>query len=123
MLPRQLHARRLLMPTAAACALLAGCAGLRCPRIDPTGERCLVWPKDEVVTPVAAIPGTTLPPVAGNLQAPPVGTDPFFPQVAAPAAAAPVVAPVVTPASLAYPQVPQDRLTMTPGRVLAPVGS
>jgi uncharacterized repeat protein (TIGR01451 family) len=106
---------------AAALALSAGCAGLRCPRIDPTGERCCIWPTDEVRTPMA-----TAPVVTGNIQAPPVGTDPVFPPpqiAAAPTAAPGVVAPVVTPASASMVPIVGDRLLMTPERVLAPVGS
>jgi uncharacterized repeat protein (TIGR01451 family) len=129
MLPRTRHARRhwlLTAATATACALLAGCAGLRCPRIDPTGERCFVWPTSEVVTPLGA-PLPTAPAIAGNPVAPPVTTDPFFPTVPAPAATPLAgVAPTtttVTPASIAIPSVPQDRLSITPARVLAPVGS
>lgn len=85
--------------------MAAGCAGLRCPRIDPSGERIFVWPKNQVAP---AVPSTA------NQQAPPVFTDPVFPQ------------PALTPnAGLAglVPPLPQDRLTITPGRVLAPVGS
>jgi uncharacterized repeat protein (TIGR01451 family) len=115
----------LLLLLAAAHALTAGCAGLRCPgcpRIDPTGERFLIWPKDEVRTPVA-----TVPPVAGNLTAPPVVTDPVFPQPSVPAvpAAAPGVpiAPTVTPASAAVAQGPVEKLAITPERILAPVNS
>ncbi|HYO25606.1 MAG TPA: hypothetical protein VEQ85_11745 [Lacipirellulaceae bacterium] len=116
MIPR-LHSLRLL-----ACALLSalagGCAGL--PRSDPTGERVFVWPKDQ---PAAA--GVLAP--SSAVVAPPVLTDPFFPQppavAAAPVATPGVVAgPAVTPASLAI-AAPQDRVSITPERVLAPVGS
>jgi uncharacterized repeat protein (TIGR01451 family) len=119
------HPRRyrlLTAATATACALLAGCSGLRCPRIDPTGNSCFIWPKDEVITPVGA-PLATVPPVAGNPVAPPVTTDPFFPTVPAPPLSTAPATTVVTPASVAVPQVAQDRLSITPQRVLAPVGS
>ncbi|QDS98002.1 DUF11 domain-containing protein [Adhaeretor mobilis] len=78
----------------------SGCAGLRVPRIDPTGERFLIWPKDQ---PQAAI-------TAGNPTAPPVLTDPFFP--AQPTSAVPV-------------QVarPPEVLKVSPERILAPIGS
>lgn len=133
MAPRPFHCRRLVPLLAIACLLLdAGCAGLRCPRcprIDPTGERCLIWPKDEAVVATVAPPATvfpaasTLPPVAGNVAVPPVLTDPVFPQptLAAPVAAAPGV--VVAPVSTVVPTVAQDRLTLSPERMLAPVGS
>ncbi len=90
---------------AIAMSGLAGCAGLRCPRIDPSGERLFVCSRDQV-TPVAA---------SANPVAPPVYTDPVFPQPALPGAG-PQVGGVVPP-------VPQDRLRITPQRVLAPVGS
>ncbi|MCG8449517.1 MAG: hypothetical protein MI725_08060, partial [Pirellulales bacterium] len=98
------------------CALvLGGCAGLRLPRIDPTGERIFIWPRDQV---------PAVSPTAGNLVAPPVFTDPVFPQPATPApggSLTPGIAP--TPVGGLVPPVPQDRLTITPNRVLAPVGS
>ncbi len=77
-----------------------GCAGL--PRIDPTGERIFLRPQNRV-TPVAA-PAT-------NPLAPPVFTDPVFPQ------------PVPGQPRVGLPPVPQDTLTITPERILAPVGS
>ncbi|MBA3481753.1 MAG: hypothetical protein H0T51_08055 [Pirellulales bacterium] len=129
MLPRPHNLRWMLLPLAAVYALAPGCAGLqfpRCPRIDPTGQRCFIFPKDEAVAPVAALPVAALPPMSVNPVAPPVGTDPFFPQVPAVAATvAPGVAaaPMATPASVAYPHLPQDKLSITPGRILAPVGS
>lgn len=102
------------------CALVAsGCAGL--PRIDPSGERLFVWPQNQ---PQLAVPGT------GSVQAPPVFTDPVFPQGALPATVGP--APVVVPVAAApvtgavIPPVaatPQDTLRITPDRILAPVGS
>jgi uncharacterized repeat protein (TIGR01451 family) len=103
-----------LLPLAVACALAAGCAGLRCPRIDPSGERCLIWPKDELRTPVAAAP-------IANPTAPPVLTDPVFP--APPAIAAPTSGTIATPAAVPIVQGPQDALSISPQRVLAPVGS
>lgn len=92
----------LLVVALAVCIVgLSGCAGLRCPRIDPTGERFFIWPKDQ--------PQAT-PLVAGNPTAPPVLTDPFFP--AQPAAAVPVQA-----------ARPPEVLKVTPERILAPIGS
>jgi uncharacterized repeat protein (TIGR01451 family) len=102
---------RLTALAAAICALAAGCASL--PRIDPTGERCCIWPKDQ---PAAA------PVLAGNLVAPPVGTDAVFP--------APAAAPVVPPGAVVAPtavaavvQPPGDRFSISPERILAPVNS
>ena len=89
----------------AVCALVAGgCAGL--PRIDPTGERVFVWPSNQA--PAVA-------PTIGNVQAPPVYTDPIFPQ--------PSLVPTPGYPSFTTPQVPQDTLTISPQRVLAPVGT
>ena len=135
---RSPHCRRFFVPLAIACVLMdAGCAGLRCPlncplrcpRIDPTGQRCLIWPKDEAAVATIAPPATvfpaataTLPTVPGNVTAPPVTTDPVFPQPELPAGAAAApgvpIAPVSTQAA-----TPQDRLTLSPERILAPVGT
>jgi uncharacterized repeat protein (TIGR01451 family) len=111
MSPRRSNHRVPLALGAALCALIAGCASL--PRIDPTGERCLIWPKDQPQAAPLVVPG--------NVTAPPVGTDAVFP---APVAAAPAVAaPAVVPATVALSPGNVDRLTMSPERVLAPVGS
>ncbi|HEX6961595.1 MAG TPA: DUF11 domain-containing protein [Lacipirellula sp.] len=112
--------RVLTAVTAAACALAAGCTGLRCPRIDPTGERCFIWPKDEVIAPVGA-PAAIVPPVIGNPVAPPVVTDPIFPTPTTPAVTPATT--IATPLAGLAVQPAQDHLTVTPGRVLAPVGS
>ncbi len=92
--------------------VVSGCAGLRLPRIDPTGERVFVAAQNQV------------PPV-GNPLAPPVFTDPVFPQPAltnaAPVLAAPGLA--AAPVGVAIPPIPQDTLSITPERILAPVGS
>ncbi len=86
------------------CALNAvGCAGLRLPRIDPSGERIFLRQPNRV----PALGSATT-----NLQAPPVFTAPVYP----------AVAPNPGLAGL-LPPVPQDRLSLTPNRVLAPVGS
>lgn len=100
-------ANRAWLLTALAIGLLfvGGCAGLRCPRIDPSGERLFICPRDQV-QPVAA---------STNPIAPPAYTDPVFPQPPLPGQG-PAVGGLVPP-------LPQDRLNITPGRVLAPVGS
>lgn len=134
MQPLPTHYRRLLGLLAIASLLVdAGCAGLRCPlncplrcpRIDPTGERCLIWPKDEaalatVPPPATVFPAATasLPALAGNPTAQPVLTDPVFP---APEATGVPVTPVSTQGVALT--TPQDRLTLSPERILAPVGS
>jgi len=110
------------------CTLVAaGCAGLRVPRIDPTGERVFIWPSEQVVA-ASQIPGGASP----NLQAQPVFTDPVFPQptLAASQTAAAVqgfqpAGSLVAPQPVAgtVPPIPQDTLSIQPGRVLAPVGS
>ncbi len=94
-----------LLTALSLCTLVvAGCAGL--PRIDPSGERIFIWPRNQVP---AVGPATT------NALAPPVFTDPVFPLPNPIAAGQPIVGML--------PAVPQDRLTLTPDRVLAPVGS
>lgn len=55
----------------------------------------------------------------GNATAPPVFTDPFFPQPILP----PGAPAAVTPAVPAPPAIPPETLTITPDRVMAPVGS
>lgn len=118
------------------CTLAGGgCAGLRVPRIDPTGERVFVRPQNRV--PAASLAaGSSF----GNVQAPPVFTDPVFPQppmqtqpalAAGPVVGAPLpmgtfpAGPISTAQPLlgGVPPIPQDKLTITPERVLAPVGS
>jgi uncharacterized repeat protein (TIGR01451 family) len=115
MTPR-LHSARLTLACALAYAAVGGCAGL--PRIDPSGEQILIWPKDQ---PKVASNVLVAPP--SSVVAPPVVTDPFFPQPAVAAAPAATVAPGITPATVALAQVSQDKVTITPERVLAPVGS
>jgi len=89
-------------PAAPASSAEEGCGLCSClPRIDPTGEKFLVWPKDK---------GAKAPP-ASNVTAPPVLTDSDFP------------AATTSLASLPAGLVAQDKLTVTPQRVLAPVGS
>ncbi len=108
MFPRIPH-RALLLTALSVCALIvAGCAGI--PRIDPSGERVFIWPQNQV----PAVGPATI-----NAQAPPVYTDPVFP---APAILPPGQVPGAGLAGL-IPPPPQDRLTITPDRVLAPVGS
>lgn len=126
--------RRVLAALAIACALMVGgCAGLRCPRcprIDPSGERCLIWPKDEAATvatvapPATVFPAATatLPAIPGNPTAPPVTTDPVFPQPELPAVAAAAPGVPIAPVSTQV-ATPQDRLTLSPERILAPVGT
>lgn len=111
------HRRRLALGVCTLLLGLSGCAGL--PRIDPTGERLFIWPQNQPAV---------VAPTIGNVQAPPVFTDPVFPQPELPATVGPAVVPgavVTTPPPVIAPgvAVPQDTLTMTPDRVLAPVGS
>jgi uncharacterized repeat protein (TIGR01451 family) len=112
---------RLLVKLALAlCAVVgSGCAGL--PRIDPSGERCFIWPNQQPAN-VVQIAGT---PLAGNATAAPVLTDPIFPQPAV--IAPPPVVPGATPVAAAppppVPTIPGETMAMTPDHVLAPVGS
>lgn len=93
-----------------AALLTSGCASL--PRIDPSGRRFLVWPERQAstVAPSLATPGNvTVPPVFAGAVPPPA----LPPMPGAPAGPVAVTA-----------QSPVDeQLTITPSRVLAPVGS
>jgi uncharacterized repeat protein (TIGR01451 family) len=106
--------RRLALGVCAV--LLGGCAGLRVPRIDPSGERVFIWPQSQA-TPVAS--------AVGPVQAPPVYTDPIFPQPAFASGVVPTTASGVVQPNLALGATTpaQDTLSITPDRVLAPVGS
>ena len=159
-------------------ATLSGCASWQLPRIDPSGERILVWPNQPppavvgppigtaVIAPQSAaplVPPPVVGPPFGNVQAPPVYSDPpAAPITPVPVAVPPVIttpappvinapaAPVIAvpapptamlPAALPItPVVPVgtpnvatplgvvapagvDHLRVTPGGVLAPVGS
>jgi len=120
MYPWQRQQRTWIHAVLSLCTLtVLGCAGMRLPRIDPTGEHFFVRPPVVAPPPGAAV---------GNVQAPPVFTDPVFPQAAAPVVTPGVVQtqgtlPVAGPAALPVPPIPQDTLSITPQRVLAPVGS
>jgi len=149
-------------------AVVAGCASWQVPRIDPTGESFFIWPNQAPAAVVAApapgtpivgaptagaagmpIPGPIAPATGigaplGNLQAPPVYSDPtpLAASVTAPTAVAPVVA--VPGAPVAAPLVATMRpvgcpgmatpigtcapqgvryLRVTPNGILAPIGS
>lgn len=108
--------------------LTVGCAGL--PRIDPSGRRLLIWPQQNA-------PATGFAPVAGNVDAPPVaapgsnGSCPLCPWSGScplcdwtRRTTAPGVTPLAPPPVAAAPAgAPDERLTITPDRILAPVGS
>ena len=94
------------------CAsIITGCAGI--PRIDPSGERIFICPRDQV-QPVS--------PLSGNITAPPVYTDPVFPQPQA-ANTSGIFPQAGSAAAGLVPPPPQDRMSISPQRVLAPVGS
>ncbi|QEG34901.1 COG1361 family protein [Bythopirellula goksoeyrii] len=112
---------------AIAGLLASGCCSCL-PRIDPSGERCFIWPNQQTVD---VVPATS---TVGNPFAPPVFTDPVFPQATMPVAgaaiASPMAAPVlpsnqVMPPNQVLPPntVASETLTITPERVLAPIGS
>ncbi|MGL4512100.1 MAG: hypothetical protein ACRCT8_03355 [Lacipirellulaceae bacterium] len=113
----------------------SGCASL--PRIDPSGERFLLWPNQQPSAPGFATPPAnlpSLPPLAGNQAAPPAtGTPTTTNENACP------LCPFCNlsggaccfcgdgqsdvPAVAAAPGAPKERMQLTPSRVLAPVGS
>lgn len=134
-----------VLAIALAMVLVGGCASNRLPRIDPTGQRMLLWP-DEPTPPITAppqalaptlVPGATaaLPPAPANVEAPPVLTDPFLPGgpgntttdwlgrpvVVGPPVSSTTGQPVA--GAVAMPTVPGEALSITPSRILAPVGS
>ena len=96
--------RKLYLLLVAHALFVVGCAGL--PRIDPTGERLFVFPQQ---SPTVTTPGI------GAVQAPPVRTDPVFPS--------PALQPGVVPGTLPGIPVAEDKLSITPDRILAPVGT
>ncbi|QDU90306.1 Large cysteine-rich periplasmic protein omcB precursor [Pirellulimonas nuda] len=108
---------RALKPLAALVAVMAlGCAGL--PRIDPSGDRLLVFPQSSASpAPVAPAYGQGGAP-AGNVVAPPVysnASDGLGDLMFGPATPAAAAGPVAQP--------PGERVVMTPERLLAPVGT
>ena len=103
-LPYAVPRIRRLMAIAACAVIVGGCAGL--PRIDPTGERVFIWPQQQ---PQVVVP------TIGNAPVPPVYTDTVFPS--------PSLTPVSGTGIVGVPPGPQDTLSITPQRVLAPVGS
>jgi uncharacterized repeat protein (TIGR01451 family) len=111
---------RLLVQLALALCAVAGSGCASCPRIDPSGERCFIWPNQQQQQ--QSIPVV---PIAGNATAPPVLTDPIFPQP--PVVTPPVVASTTSAATVPppppIPTTPSETMAMTPDRVLAPVGS
>ena len=77
-----------------------------------------------VAPPATVFPAATatLPTIPGNVTAPPVTTDPVFPQPELPATAAAAPGVPIAPVSTQV-ATPQDRLTLSPERILAPVGT
>lgn len=137
---------RMLVLLLALASSLAGCALNNLPRIDPTGQRLLIFPGDPtpVATPLAGDTAPTLnPALASNLPvapsntvAPPVYTDPLLPgapgstygrdllgrqTITGPPVSSVAGTPLGGP--IAVPTQPGERLTITPSRLLAPVGS
>lgn len=135
-----------LVMLALATIAASGCALNRLPRIDPTGQRLLLFPDEPTptVTPLpqsaapTLAPGATanLPTTPPNVVAPPVYTDPFLPGgngsttttdwlgrevVVGPPVASTTGAPIAGPAVAATP--PGEALRITPSRILAPIGS
>lgn len=105
--------------------LASGCVGL--PRIDPSGRRLLVWPdRTAQSAPASGLPGL---PSLGNVDVPPVLAGQAPPVVPPPAPAVPGGAPIAFGSVPAGPvaqtaQPPADeKLSITPSRLLAPVGS
>jgi hypothetical protein len=128
------HTRITLAAILAAQSLLSGCACL--PRIDPSGERFLVFPSQQPAAPAGTVgaPAPTFSGGAGNVVAPPVlsdgtasastsndclGCGNLYDQVFHGDRSS----TAVDPANGQVVDVPEERLTLTPSKVLAPVGS
>ncbi len=128
-----------LLAALGVCMLLVGgCAscsstglGRACssclPKIDPTGERVLLWPHNQTPPAAAVAANAYGSPPPGNIPVQPALTDPVFPPpappVAAMAAGAAAGAAGAATTAATVPVTPHDRLTLTPERLLAPVGS
>ena len=121
----------------------AGCASWQLPRIDPSGERLLLWPNQAAAAPTfapppgapsvspvspvivpgapAGMPPATVAPPFGNMQAPPVYPDP-----AAPVGPVPAVIPgaVTPPPVITVPGAPPVSTTSVtaPWTAALPVG-
>lgn len=140
----------LLVIAALTAIASAGCICNGLPRIDPSGERFFVCPLSQATVPPVAASGATIPPPAGNTVAAPVlpaaaaPTGPRCPLCPlcpfgdgcplcplgdgcplcpfGDRQPAPVIGPVA-PVVGGVAAQPTNRVTLTPGRVLAPVGS
>lgn len=107
-----------LLAALVAGLLASGCAGL--PRIDPSGRQILIWPDRQTAAP--ALPGV---PTLGNIDVPPVfaGQTPTVPPPGDPLAA-PVLGATPVIVQPGQPGAPRaEQLSITPRRLLAPVGS
>ena len=106
-----------------AVAVLSGCSAVQLPAIDPSGQRIfLPCPSyTTLANPCDAVPLISCWPEPAFQEPPPIPPcDPFISPVpaapAVPATAAPVAAP-------GPPPLPQDRLIVSPTRIVAPVGT
>ena len=142
-MPRNLLRRLPPIALALLCAvMIAGCATWQGPRIDPTGERLLVWPGDPppIVAPpttfapgpvVAPPPGATVvapPPVVslqplpqivpstpfGNVMAPPVYSDPPGTIATTPSVGPATPVPVIPTAPPVGPPLPTPPIAAGP---------
>ncbi|TWT73573.1 hypothetical protein Pla123a_39090 [Posidoniimonas polymericola] len=136
MKPRTPQSALPLVLAALAVATLTGCAMNGLPRIDPSGERFFIWPDSQPVVGPLASPGAVIAPPGGNATLPPVGsagttasTGPSCPLCPLCPLGCPLGGlfddkTVIGPVAGGPPPVePTNRVTLTPGRVLAPVGS
>lgn len=108
---------------------VSGCAGL--PRIDPSGRRILIWPDAQSTASTA--PSLPTLPSLGNLDVPPVFAGggntvaPPQPGVAPPTFGGPgpvaQLSPTGVPLATTVQSPAKERLSITPARLLAPVGS
>lgn len=102
--------------------VLSGCSSL--PRIDPSGRRLLIWPDPTPQPGVAAAPALpSLPSLPALPSLPDLGNVTVPPVFAGPAPIVPPPAPMGQALVQTVQSPVDEKLSITPGRLLAPVGS
>lgn len=132
---------RLLLALAMGITSVGGCSGL--PRIDPSGQRLLIFPGEEPPIPSLPVastlpaPPSNLPAAPQNVVAPPATTDPYLPGtpgstvttdlLGRPVVVGPALGATGTPvagvSTVIAPPVTGDRIVVSPQRVIAPIGT
>lgn len=123
------NAAKMLIATALIAVLLTGCQQFRVPAIDPSGERIfapsattLVGPADSASA-FSCLPKPAFTDVAVAPPCPPTQSPFDMPQIVAPPTAASTAPSLASGQPAALRRGGTGALTLTPGRVIAPVGS